>query len=115
MPEVTLREAQSTVDEYIRTVGVRYFSELSNLAQLMEEVGEVARIMVRTYGDQSFRNPHEPHDLSDELADVLVVVVAIANQTGVDLTNSFLRNIEKKTTRDRDRHVSNPKLTEREP
>lgn len=110
MPELTLREAQAAVDSYITTVGVRYFSELSNLAQLMEEVGEVARIMVRTYGDQSFRDPDEPHDLSDELADVLLVLLAIANQTGVDLTVAFGRNLEKKTTRDRDRHAGNPKL-----
>jgi NTP pyrophosphatase (non-canonical NTP hydrolase) len=110
MADVTLREAQEAVDEYIRTVGVRYFSELSNLAQLMEEVGEVARVMNRTYGDQSTRAGTEQHALADELADVFTVVLAIANQTGTDLTAAFLANMEKKSTRDRHRHRSNPKL-----
>ncbi|MDQ3327787.1 MAG: nucleotide pyrophosphohydrolase [Chloroflexota bacterium] len=111
MSEVTLREAQEAVDKYIQTVGVRYFSELSNLAQLVEEVGEVARVMNRTFGDQSTRGASEQHDLADELADVLAVLLAIANQTGTDLTAAFLANLDKKVTRDRDRHRNNTKLT----
>ncbi len=110
MAELTIREAQDAVDEFIRTVGVRYFSELSNLAQLMEEVGEVARVMVRTYGDQSFRDPNETGDLPDELADVLFVLLAIANQTDTDLTDALRKNLRKKTERDRDRHQNNLKL-----
>ena len=108
--ELTLRAAQDTVHEYITTVGVRYFSELSNLAQLTEEVGEVARVVNRVYGDQSFREPGQVTDLGDELADVLWVLMALANQTGVDLTDAFRRSLEKKTARDRDRHAGNPKL-----
>ncbi|MBR1963564.1 MAG: nucleotide pyrophosphohydrolase [Muribaculaceae bacterium] len=107
--DVTLRQAQKIVDDWITTVGVRYFSPLTNMAILMEEVGEVARIMSRRYGDQSFK-PGEKDDLSDELADVMWVLMAIANQTGVDLTEALHRNIEKKTTRDATRHKENDKL-----
>jgi NTP pyrophosphatase (non-canonical NTP hydrolase) len=105
-----LREAQDRVDEWIQEIGVRYFSELTNLAQLVEEVGEVARILSRTYGDQSFKDSDPHHDLSDELADVLFVLICLANQTGVDLTAALERNLEKKTSRDGDRHRENPKL-----
>lgn len=115
MSEITLRQAQDAVDEFIRTVGVRYFSELSNLAQLMEEVGEVARIMVRLYGDQSFRDPNEQHDLSDELADVLFVLLAISNQTEVDLSQALVKNLQKKTVRDSERHSNNLKLRAQPP
>lgn len=107
--DVTLRQAQKIVDDWITTVGVRYFSPLTNMAVLMEEVGEVARIMSRRYGDQSFK-PGEKDDLSDELADVMWALMAIANQTGVDLTEALHRNIEKKTTRDATRHKENDKL-----
>ncbi len=109
MSELTVKEYQQTVDEWIRTFGVRYFSELTNLAQLTEEVGEVARIMARIYGDQSFKSD-EPHDLGDELADVLFVLACIANQTGIDLTAAIRKNLEKKTTRDNRRHRENVKL-----
>ena len=108
---MTLEEAQQRVDRWIKTFGVRYFSELTNLAQLVEEVGELARIMSRTYGDQSFKKSDEAHNLSDELADVLFVLICIANQTGVDLTDALERSLEKKTGRDRDRHKNNPKLS----
>jgi NTP pyrophosphatase (non-canonical NTP hydrolase) len=107
---MTLQEAQQRVDQWIKTIGVRYFSELTNLAQLVEEVGELARIMSRTYGDQSFKKSDETYNLSDELADVLFVLICIANQTGVDLTEALERNLTKKTGRDRDRHRDNPKL-----
>lgn len=110
MSTLTLEEAQQRVDQWIKQVGVRYFSELTNLAQLVEEVGEVARILSRTYGDQSFKRSDEQVDLADELADVLFVLICIANQTGVDLTEAFARNLEKKTRRDRQRHQDNPKL-----
>lgn len=106
---ISIRHAQETVDRWIRTVGVSYFSPLTNMAVLTEEVGEVARIMARSYGDQSFK-PGEKANLADELADVMWVVMAIANQTGVDLTEAFLRNLEKKTKRDASRHANNPKL-----
>ncbi len=106
---MTLEEAQKTVDNWIKTYGVRYFSELTNMAVLTEEVGELARIMARTYGDQSFKEG-EKHDLADEMADVLWVLICLANQTGVDLTESFRKNLEKKTSRDKDRHKNNPKL-----
>ena len=109
-PVLTLAEAQAVVDRWIRTYGVRYFSELTNMAVLTEEVGELARVMVRKYGDQSFK-PGERDDLSDEMADVLWVLICLANQTGVDLTEAFRRNLEKKTRRDRTRHWDNPKLT----
>ncbi|MBW8332595.1 MAG: nucleotide pyrophosphohydrolase [Prolixibacteraceae bacterium] len=105
-----ITEAQQMVDEWIKTIGVRYFSELTNLAMLTEEVGELARIMVRTYGDQSFKQSDEGKDLSDEMADVLWVLICLANQTGVDLNQAFLKNIEKKTNRDKDRHQNNEKL-----
>lgn len=108
---LTLREVQEQVDAWVRTFGVRYFSELTNMAILVEEVGEVARIMARKYGDQSFRDSDQGRELADELADVLFVLVCLANQTGVDLTEAFSANLAKKTSRDRDRHRSNPKLT----
>ncbi|HZL11084.1 MAG TPA: nucleotide pyrophosphohydrolase [Prolixibacteraceae bacterium] len=108
--EVTLPEAQQMVDQWIKTIGVRYFSELTNLAILTEEVGEVARIMARTYGDQSFKKSDESKDLADEMADVLWVLICLANQTGVDLNDAFLKNMEKKTLRDKDRHQNNEKL-----
>jgi NTP pyrophosphatase (non-canonical NTP hydrolase) len=106
----TLQDAQQRVDQWIQQVGVRYFSELTNLAQLVEEVGEVARILSRTYGDQSWKKSDEDGDLADELADVLFVLICIANQTGVDLTDAFEQNLEKKSQRDRQRHQQNPKL-----
>ena len=106
---MTIAEAQHRVDEWIKKYGVRYFSELTNMAILTEEVGEVARIMARTYGDQSTK-PGEKTNLADELADVMWVLICIANQTGIDLTEAFRRNLDKKTVRDKDRHVNNPKL-----
>lgn len=110
MSELTVRAYQQIVDEWIKTFGVRYFSELTNLAQLTEEVGEVARIMARLYGDQSFKSSEEDYDLADELADVLFVVICIANQTGIDLTRAIRNNLEKKTKRDHRRHRENVKL-----
>ena len=107
---LTLQQAQEQVDEWIRTYGVRYFSELTNMAILTEEVGELARIMSRKYGEQSFK-PGEPQDPADEMADVLWVLLCLANQTGVDLTDAFRKNLEKKTLRDKERHRSNPKLS----
>lgn len=106
---MTIEEAQRTVDNWIKTYGVRYFSELTNMAVLTEEVGELARIMARTYGDQSFK-AGEKHDLGDEMADVLWVLLCLANQTGVNLTEAFRKNLEKKTARDKERHQNNPKL-----
>ena len=106
-----LDEAQRIVDNWIKTYGVRYFSELTNMAVLTEEVGELARIMARTYGDQSFKEG-EKHDLSDEMADVLWVLICLANQTGVNLTEAFEKNIAKKTERDKERHKNNPKLSD---
>ena len=106
---MTLEEAQKTVDEWIKTYGVRYFSELTNMAVLTEEVGELARIMARTYGDQSFK-AGEKTDLGDEMADVLWVLLCLANQTGVDLTEAFRKHLEKQTHRDTERHKSDPKL-----
>ncbi len=111
MAEITLHEVQQRVDQWIQTVGVRYFSELTNMAQLMEEVGELARIMSRRFGDQSFKAGEQPSDLSDEIADVLFVLVCIANQTGVDLQSAFAKTMEKKTNRDSERHRANTKLT----
>ena len=108
--EITIREAQKMVDDWIKTYGVRYFSELTNMAVLTEEVGELARIMARKYGDQSFKES-EKHDLGDEMADVLWVLMCLANQTGVDLTEALKKNIEKKTSRDKNRHINNNKLT----
>lgn len=107
--EISISQAQKLVDDWITTVGVRYFSPLTNMAVLAEETGEVARVMARRYGDQSFKQG-ENDDLADELADLLWVTLAIANQTGVDLTEALRRNIEKKTLRDSDRHRTNPKL-----
>jgi len=107
---MTLQETQDKVDEWIKTYGVRYFSELTNMAVLMEEVGELARIMARKYGDQSFKKSDERGDLADEIADVLWVLVCLANQTGVNLTEAFAKNLEKKTKRDAKRHIKNPKL-----
>jgi len=98
------------VDQWIQTVGVRYFSELTNLAQLVEEVGEVSRIISRTYGEQSFKKGEENVNLGDEFADVLFVLICLANQTGVDLTAALEKNLAKKTKRDKDRHINNPKL-----
>ncbi len=108
---LTIKAYQRRIDDWVRTIGVRYFSELTNTAILMEEIGEVARLMARTYGDQSFKRTEPPSDLADELADVLFVVGCIANQTGIDLTAAVERNLEKKTQRDAERHWNNPKLT----
>ena len=108
--EITIQAAQQKVDNWIKTVGVKYFSELTNLGILMEEVGELSRIMVRKYGDQSFKNKEEEALLSDEMADVLFVLICLANQTGVDLTTALEKNIEKKTLRDATRHQNNEKL-----
>ena len=107
---MTLSQAQTTVDNWIRTHGVRYFSELTNTAILMEEVGEVARIMARKYGDQSMKPSDEGKELADELADVMFVLVCLANQSGINLEEAFQKNLEKKTARDQDRHKNNPKL-----
>lgn len=111
---MTLQEAQRTVDEWINTIGVRYFDELTNTAILMEETGEVARLMARLYGEQSFKRPADaeaaPARLADEMADVLFVLICLANQTGVDLTDALRRNLRKKTQRDAERHRGNEKL-----
>lgn len=108
--DITIREAQEKIDHWIRSTGVRYFSELTNMAILTEEVGEVARLMSRIYGDQSFRATDKDKKLSDELADVLWVVLCIANQTGTDLTDALKKNFDKKNIRDGERHFENPKL-----
>lgn len=107
---MTIQEAQITVDNWIKTTGVRYFNELTNMAILTEEVGEVARIMARKYGEQSFKNKEADTQLADELADVLFVVICLANQTGVDLTTALENNFKKKNTRDAERHKNNTKL-----
>jgi NTP pyrophosphatase (non-canonical NTP hydrolase) len=107
---MTLSQAQQQVDQWINTVGVRYFSELTNMAILTEEVGELARLMARQYGDQSFKESDKGRELGDELADVLWVLICIANQTGVDLTQAFANNLEKKNSRDATRHQNNDKL-----
>ncbi|MEM6633057.1 MAG: nucleotide pyrophosphohydrolase [Bacteroidota bacterium] len=107
---MTITEAQQRVDTWIQTLGVRYFSELTNVAMLMEEVGEVARIMARVYGDQSFKESDKGKDLGDELADVLFVLICLANQTGIDLEDALTKNLQKKTQRDKERHKNNPKL-----
>lgn len=106
---MTLEEAQKEVDSWIKTYGVRYFSELTNMTVLTEEVGELARVMARKYGDQSFKQG-EKDNLADEMADVLWVLICLANQTGVNLTEAFRQNLEKKTNKDKDRHKNNPKL-----
>ncbi len=107
---ISLTEAQQQVDQWIKTIGVRYFSELTNMAILTEEVGELARIMARKYGDQSFKKSDEKYEMADEMADVLWVLICLANQTGVDLNEAFQKNMEKKTNRDKDRHQNNEKL-----
>ena len=107
---MTIQEAQQQIDNWIKTTGVRYFSELTNTAILMEEVGEVARLMARTYGEQSFKDSDKNKDLGDELADVLWVVMCLANQTGVDLQEALTKSLLKKTERDKERHQNNPKL-----
>ncbi|MGN0310503.1 MAG: nucleotide pyrophosphohydrolase [Bacteroides sp.] len=107
---MTIKEAQELVDHWIKTIGVRYFSELTNMAVLTEEVGELARVMARKYGDQSFK-AGEKENLDEEMADVLWVLICLANQTGVDLTDALLKSIEKKSNRDKERHKNNPKLT----
>lgn len=105
-----IKEAQRIIDEWIKTLGVRYFNELTNTAMLMEEVGEVARIMARRYGEQSEKPQDKAKDLGDEMADVLFVLICLANQTGIDLEEALKKNLEKKTLRDKDRHKNNPKL-----
>lgn len=111
MSQITIKQAQQIVDDWIKDIGVKYFSEMTQMAQLTEEVGEVARIISRTYGDQSFKKSDEKN-LSDELADVLFVLICMANQTGVDLTEAFQKNMGKKTNRDKDRHKNSLKLKE---
>ena len=108
--ELSIKQAQQQVDEWIKTYGVRYFGELTNMALLTEEVGELARIVARTYGEQSFKESDREKSLADEMADVLWVLICLANQTGIDLTEAFAKNIEKKTLRDSQRHTNNPKL-----
>lgn len=110
MTDITLNEAQQQVDIWIKTVGVRYFNELTNLGILMEEVGELSRIMVRQYGEQSFKESDKGKDLGDEMADILWVLLCLANQTGINLTNALEKNFEKKNSRDMDRHLNNKKL-----
>lgn len=110
MQDITLKQAQINVDDWIKTIGVKYFSELTNLGILMEEVGELSRLMVRQYGEQSFKESDKGATLSDEIADVLWVLLCIANQTGVDLTDALQKNFEKKNSRDATRHKENPKL-----
>lgn len=108
---MTIQQAQQEVDQWIKTIGVRYFSELTNMAILTEEVGELARLMARTYGDQSFKESEKKGDIADEMADVLWVLICLANQTGVDLASALQKNIEKKTNRDAERHQNNSKLS----
>ena len=110
MKEITIKEAQDKVDQWIKTVGVRYFNELTNLGILMEEVGELSRLMVRKYGEQSFKESDKGKELGDEMADILFVLICLANQTGVDLTAALEKNFEKKNVRDADRHKENEKL-----
>ena len=107
---LTIEQAQQQVDQWIKTTGVRYFNELTNMAMLTEEVGEVARIIARRYGEQSEKESDKNKDLGDEMADVLWVLICLANQTGINLTEAFQKNLEKKTQRDNDRHLKNPKL-----
>ena len=108
--ELTIKQAQLDVDQWIKTVGVRYFNELTNLGILMEEVGELSRLMVRKYGEQSFKESDKAKELGDEMADVLWVLICLANQTGIDLTEALLKNFEKKNIRDANRHQENEKL-----
>jgi len=110
MQDITLNQAQEKIDQWIKTTGVRYFSELTNLGILMEEVGELSRIMVRTYGEQSFKESDRGKELADELADILWVIICLANQTGVNLTEALEKNMSKKSSRDADRHKMNEKL-----
>ena len=110
MNELTIKQAQQDVDNWIKTVGVKYFGELTNLGILMEEVGELSRLMVRRYGEQSFKETDKNRELADEMADVLWVLICLANQTGVDLTTALQKNFEKKNIRDKDRHQQNEKL-----
>jgi len=110
MNDITIKQAQEQVDNWIKTIGVKYFSELTNLGILMEEVGELSRLMVRKYGEQSFKETDKGKELSDEMADVLWVLICLANQTGVDLTSALQKNFEKKTIRDSERHLNNKKL-----
>jgi NTP pyrophosphatase (non-canonical NTP hydrolase) len=112
METVSLNNAQKMVDEWIKTIGVNYFSELTNLGILMEEVGELSRLMVRKYGDQSYKKDSIPEEMADEMADVLWVLLCLANQTGVDLQAAFLQNMEKKTKRDAQRHIENSKINQ---
>ncbi|MBO5809782.1 MAG: nucleotide pyrophosphohydrolase [Bacteroidales bacterium] len=107
---MTIEEAQKIVDEWINTIGVRYFNELTNMALLTEEVGELARIIARKYGEQSFKESDKQHNLADEMADVLFVLICLANQTGVNLTEALKKNLDKKTNRDKERHKNNEKL-----
>lgn len=107
---MTIQQAQTNVDEWIKTVGIKYFSELTNLGILMEEVGELSRLMVRIYGEQSFKESDKNKKLSDEMADILWVLICLANQTGVDLTEALQKNFEKKSLRDKERHKNNEKL-----
>ncbi len=110
MTDITLQEAQEKIDHWIKTTGVRYFNELTNLGILMEEVGELSRVIVRVYGEQSFKETDKGKDMADEMADVLWVLICLANQTGVNLTDALQKNFEKKTIRDTERHLNNPKL-----
>jgi NTP pyrophosphatase (non-canonical NTP hydrolase) len=110
MSEITIHQAQQQVDNWIKTIGVRYFNELTNLGILMEEVGELSRLMVRKYGEQSFKESDKKNEMADEMADVLWVLICLANQTGVDLTEALQKNFEKKTKRDAERHLKNDKL-----
>ena len=111
MKEISIERAQKMVDDWIKTIGVRYFDELTNMAILTEEVGEVARIIARKYGEQSEKKSEHKSELSDELADVLFVIICLANQTGINLEEAFIKNINKKTVRDAQRHVENRKIT----
>lgn len=114
MNKMTIKEAQHTIDEWINTIGIRYYNELTNTAILMEEVGEVARLMARVYGEQSFKKPEQAlnakENLGEEMADVLFVLICLANQTGIDLTEALTKNLDKKTKRDKERHANNHKL-----
>ncbi len=110
MNEITINQAQEQVDEWIKTIGVRYFNELTNLGILMEEVGELSRLMVRKYGEQSFKETDKNKELGDEMADILWVLICLANQTGINLTEALQKNFEKKNIRDKDRHINNDKL-----